>query len=109
MWLTKEEKKNFHKRMKYDPLVEAVMVAEGQEIPITGVLRYNKFWRVISDIILEKWSLEDGALRGGDISEKLLKKICKVIRERMEDEIKKRCNLEARLEWELDENSYTRG
>jgi hypothetical protein len=104
MWLTKEEKK----KIKYKPLVEAVIVAEGQEIPITGVLQYNKFWKLINDIIREKWSLEDGALRGGDISEKLLKKICRVIRERIEDDIKKVCNLEARLEWELDENSYTR-
>jgi hypothetical protein len=94
--------------MKYEPLVEAVIVAEGQEVPITSYRKYKDFWSLINAIIIEKWSRKDGAFRGGDISEKLLNRICKVLRKRIEDEIKKRCNLEARLEWELDENSYTR-
>lgn len=108
MWLTKEEKKKFNKKLKYEPLVEAVIVAEGQEVPITGYTKYKDFWSLINAIIIEKWSRKDGALKGGDISEELLNRICKVLRKRIEDNIKKRCNLEASLEWELDENLYTR-
>lgn len=44
----------------------------------------SRLWGLVNDIIIEKWSLIDGDFRGGDISEKLLKRISKVLRERPE-------------------------
>ena len=107
MFLTDEEARELLMKSKNSPMVK--ILAENEKIPITGILKYDvKLHRLVADIILEKWSLEDGDFKDGNISEILLKKICRVIRERIEDNIKKECNLEASLEWELDENLYTR-
>lgn len=106
LWISKEKAKERYKRMKYEPLVEAAIVVEGQEVPITSYRKYKDFWSLINVIIIEKWSREDGAFRGGDISEKLLNRICKVLRKRIEDDIKKRYNPETSLEWDLEEERY---
>ena len=58
---------------------------------------------LINEIVIEKWSLITGEFRGGDISEKLLKRICRVLREQMEDDIRKECSIEDNLEWELED------
>lgn len=56
---------------------EAVMVAEGENIPITGA--YDSLWYLVDKILAEKRSV-NGTFKDGDIPEELLKIIIKVLR-----------------------------
>ena len=98
MWLTKEEsKKLYEESFKYGPISKKV--AEREEIPITGSMKYNNVWRLVNKIINEKWSI-NGHFRGGDLSEKLLKEICRVLRRKVEDDFKGDSYIERLFEWE---------
>jgi len=63
----------------------------------------GRLWKLVNDIIIEKWSLIDGDFRGGDISENLLKRICRVLRERMEGKRLLEWDLETQLRGYIDE------
>ena len=98
MCLTKEElKKLYEESFKYAPIVKKV--AEYEEIPITGSMKYNDIWRLVNRIIIEKWSI-NGYFRGGDLSEKLLKEICRVLRKKVEDGFKGDGLIKRLLKWE---------
>jgi hypothetical protein len=55
---------------------------------IVDILGDTRLWDLVNDIILEKQSFYNGVLRGGDISDLLLKKISRVLVEVKRDKIK---------------------
>lgn len=44
----------------------------------------RRLWDLVNGILREKWDYPDDILKDGDISESLLREICKVLRERAE-------------------------
>jgi hypothetical protein len=60
------------------------LVAEKKKMSMDKVSDYDRIWYLVNKILIEKGYFIDGILRDGDISEDLLKKIGKVLRERME-------------------------
>lgn len=48
----------------------------------------DRLWRLVSDIILEKWSLVNGDFEDGNVSERLLREISKALVEIIWDKIK---------------------